>query len=100
MALGGLVLDDLADKERTKRGLANEGLALQVRHVGQFGAHMVAKKAGFQKGDVIVEFAGQSSRLRECDLLAHVLQKTKPGETIDVTVLRAGKRQAHRLPLQ
>jgi hypothetical protein len=100
MALGGLLLDELSDKERARRGLSADGLALLVRHAGEFGAHAVAKNAGFRKGDVLVAFAGQTSRRRECDLIAHAPQKTKPGDKVEVTVLRDGKRRTLRLPLQ
>jgi hypothetical protein len=76
MALGGLVLEDMPDKERAWHDLALNAMALQIRHVGQYGEHAVGKNAGFQKGDVIVEFAGLSARQRECDVIAHVLQNT------------------------
>ena len=39
--------------------------ALLAKHVGESGQHAAAKKAGFQKGDVIVAMAGSSARWRE-----------------------------------
>ena len=79
MGAGGLVLDDLADSERAKLGLAKDRLALLVKHVGEYGAHAVAKRAGFQKGDVIVAVDGQSTRLSETQFLARWLQEKSPG---------------------
>ena len=54
MACGGLVLEDLADEERSRRGLGAQAMALFVKGVGQYGKHAAAKNAGFQKDDVIV----------------------------------------------
>lgn len=100
IALGGLQLEDLNAQERAARDLSDDKLGLLVRHVGQFGNHAVAKNAGFLKGDLLVEFAGLSTRHSESELIAHVVQKTKPGDKVDVVVLRKGKRLTLPLPLQ
>ena len=100
MATGGLVLEALPAAERRNRGLAAERLALRVKHVGQYGAHAAGKRAGFKRGDIIVVFDGQTDRMTETDLLAHVLQKRPRGTRIPVTVLRASKRVELKLPTQ
>lgn len=100
MALGGLVCEDLPAGERQRLGLADDALALRVKHVGQFGNHAVAKNAGFQKEDVVIEFGGDARRLSESALIAQVLQTRPAGEKVSVTVLRGGKRVPLRLPLQ
>ena len=100
MTGGGMVLEDLADETRTSRGVAADKMALLVKSVGQYGKHAAAKNAGFKKDDVIVEFAGQSARVTEGELMGRVLQKNLAGEKVNVTVLRAGQRVALQLPMQ
>lgn len=100
MAFGGLTLVDLEDAARQARGIAADTLALFVKGVGQFNKHGTAKKAGFLKDDVIVDFAGISARATEGEMIGRVLAKTKIGETVDVTVLRGGERVVLKLPMQ
>lgn len=75
-------------------------LALEALHVGEYGKHAAAKKAGFRKGDLIVEIAGSTAPLSEIDLLAKNLREKKPGEKVPVVVLREGKRVALEMPVQ
>lgn len=101
MATGGMLLEAMSANERAKVGLADNALALCVKHVGEYGEHAAAKRAGFLKGDVLVAFDGRSDFMTESELIAHVLQRAKPaGETVAVTVLRGGRRIELRLPLQ
>jgi hypothetical protein len=100
MGTGGLKLEDLAAAERDNAGLAADRLALLVQHVGQYGPHAAAKRAGFQKGDIIVELDGSADPMRETDLLAYVLQKHLAGSSVPVTVLRGGKNVKLMLPTQ
>lgn len=100
MALGGLRLDDISDEERRRSDLTHDSMALRVRHVGQFGPHAAAKRAGVRKGDMIVAFDGRTDRMSETDLLAHVLEGRKPGDRINVTLLRHGERIKLELPVQ
>ena len=100
MVTGGLLLEDLSAEERTKAGIGEDAMALVVKHVGEYGAHAVAKKAGFQKGDVVVAVDGRKDALTESGLLAWLAEKTKPGDRVPVTVLRGGKRIDLTLPMQ
>ncbi|MCO6457134.1 MAG: PDZ domain-containing protein [Pirellulaceae bacterium] len=100
MVTGGLVLETLPDEARRELNLPDGSMALRVKHVGQYGAHAAAKRAGFQQGDVIVEFDGRSDLPREADLLALGATAHKPGEQVNVTLLRGGKRVTLRLPMQ
>ena len=100
MTGGGMVLEDLADAARTSRDVATDKMALLVKSVGQYGKHAAAKNAGFKKDDLIVEFAGQSARATEGELMGRVLQNNLPGEKVKVTVLRAGQRVELQLPMQ
>ena len=59
MGLGGLWLEELTGEQRAGSKLPGDAMALRVRHVGEYGEHAVAKRAGFQKGDILVSFDGQ-----------------------------------------
>jgi S1-C subfamily serine protease len=99
MGLGGLVLEDIRDAERTNADLGT-GMALRVKHVGQYNEHAIAKKAGFEKDDIVVAFDGRTGRMSETDLLAYTLQQKQPGDTVTVTVLRNGQRRELSYRLQ
>ena len=71
-----------------------------MEHVGQYGAHAVAKKAGFRKNDIIISFDGIKSNVRETELFAHVLRNRPSGSNVPVTVLRGGERKHFRLKIQ
>jgi serine protease Do len=100
MALGGLQLEDLSDEDRSKRGLTADQLALLAKHVGEYGEHAAAKKAGFQKDDVIVEIAGSSTRETEGELIGRLLRTRQPGERVKAVVLRGDTRFEFELPMQ
>jgi len=100
MGAGGLKLAPLPQQRRVDRDLPDGKMALLVEHVGQYGPHAAAKRAGFRKGDVIVGFDGRDDLLRESDLLAYAVTQRKPGERVKVDVLRGGKRIELSLPMQ
>ena len=100
MVTGGLLLEELPAGDRGNAGLAADTLALRVKHVGQFGAHAAAKNAGFKQGDVVVAVDGKSDRLTDGELMAALVQRTKPGDKVAVTVLRDGQRVELKLPMQ
>jgi hypothetical protein len=100
MGTGGLVVEHVPVAERAKLPINTNGMALRVKHVGQFGEHAAAKRAGFQQEDVLVEFDGQSDLMTETALLAHAVQKTRPKDHVPVTVLRGGNRVKLVLPMQ
>jgi hypothetical protein len=97
MALGGMRLDALTEPERGQLGAPEAGMALRVRHVGQFGDHARAKQAGIEQADIIVGFDGLSGRMTESDLLGHLLQKRRPGDEVAVELLRFGQKRTVRL---
>jgi serine protease Do len=100
MAAGGMVLEDLSDEERGKRGLNNTQLALFAKGVGQWGKHAAAKNAGFQKEDVIIEIDGITTRTSETSLIQHLLTHRMPGTKVKTVVLRGDKRLELMLPMQ
>ncbi|MBL9136754.1 MAG: PDZ domain-containing protein [Verrucomicrobiales bacterium] len=100
MALGGLQLVDLTDDERRDRKLPTDTLALLILHAGEYGNHAAAKKAGFQKGDVIVELDGSRSRATESEWIGRLLRDHRPGESLPARVLRGDQQIDLRLPMQ
>jgi serine protease Do len=100
MATGGLVLEDLAAPEREQRKLEATKLALFVKFVGQYNQHAAAKKAGFQKEDIIIALDGKSERLTEGQLMGKLLQTKMPGEKVSATVLRGTETLELMLPMQ
>ena len=100
MGTGGLVMEEMTDAARKKIGIADTEIALLVQYVGWYGAHAVAKRAGFRKGDVIVAVDGQKKRMSDIGFIAYAVQKKKPGNRIDITVLRGGKHVKLKLPMQ
>jgi S1-C subfamily serine protease len=100
MVAGGLVLKSLPEEGRRAAGVANGQMALVVDHVGEYEPHAAAKKAGFVKGDVVLEYDGRSDLVRETDLIAHALRNRKSGDRVALTVLRAGRKLELELPIQ
>lgn len=100
MTTGGLKVDPLPKEQRDKLKLDADQMALLVQHVGQYGPHAAAKNAGFQQGDIIVEFDGRTDLMTDSALLAYGVTERKPGDQVSVTVLRNGKRQSLKLPMQ
>jgi hypothetical protein len=100
MATGGLMLEDLADEKRSARGITQDGMALNIKNVGQYGKFAAGKNAGFQKDDVIVQISGLSNRMTESELLGYLLQNHQAGEKVNTTVLRGTERVELMLPMQ
>lgn len=99
MATGGLRLEPLSPDDRKARGI-EVPMALEATGIGKWGPHAAAQQAGFQKGDVLIEFDGQRDLKDEADLFAYVNAHCKPGESVDVTLLRDGRTISLRLPIQ
>jgi len=100
MVAGGLVLESLTEAELKEAKLGDDRVALKVKHVGQYGPHAAAQKAGFRKGDLVVGFDDQNFFGRETDLLSYALRQRQVGDQVNVTVLRDGKRLTLQLPMQ
>ena len=58
MTTGGMLLEQATPEQRAAAGVEDGRMALFVKHVGQYGAHAAAKKAGVRKGDILVAFDG------------------------------------------
>ena len=90
MATGGLLLEELPDGKRAALGLKANELGLHVKHVGQYGEHAMAKRAGFLNGDVIVAVAGSKQRRTESELIESALA-LKKGDSMEMTVRRGAE---------
>ena len=75
-------------------------MALLVLNVGEYGEHAVARRAGFQVGDIIVSFDGRTEVMSESEVLAHAVQRKRPGDEVSVVVLRNGEEKTLRFALQ
>lgn len=100
MATGGLLLESVDSENRGKNGVPATGMALRVKHVGQYGPHAAAKNAGFQIGDILVSYDGHSDLLTDSDVLRYGVTAHKPGETVAVELVRNGQRKTLNLPMQ
>ncbi len=100
MVTGGLKLEPINPADRGQGGIPLDGMALQVRHVGQYGPHAAAKNAGFQTGDVLVSFDGRNDLLTDSDVLRYGASEKSPGDQIAVEIIRAGERRTLQLPMQ
>ncbi len=93
--LGGLKLGPMSNEQAK-----SDRMGLVVEHVGQYGAHAVAKRAGFKKGDILISYDGRTNLLSESELFFYGNTKTKAGDRVRVTVLRNGKKISLQLPIQ
>jgi serine protease Do len=92
VVLGGIFSGALPDEIREKTRLSDDSTALLVKHVGQYSPHDLAHRAGVKKGDIIVGINGRTDIIRETDLLAERVRNRKPGEKLELTLLRDGKK--------
>ena len=100
MALGGLKLVSATDEQRREWKVPRDQLALVVDYVGQWVEFGTAKRAGFQKGDVIVAYGPLQDNISESQLLAWSVLNRRPGVRVPVTVIRDGKRKTLQMPMQ
>ena len=100
MALGGLWLEDLPADQKRARELPATGMALLVKHAGEYGKHAAAKKAGFRKDDILVAVDGISDQISESEIIGRILGQHAEGDRLPVTVLRDRERLDLALPVQ
>jgi len=85
-----------ASKERTAAlGLADGEMALELESDWQTYCNPSAKE--LRKGDVIVAVDGRKDLTTEDAFLAHFVQRTAPGQEVELTVLRGGKSLSAKL---
>jgi serine protease Do len=93
MGFGGMKLEDLKDEDRRTAKVPADRMALKIAYLGESGEHAVAKRAGLEKGDIIVSFDGRDRRMSESELFDYSLRRKHPGDLVAVTVLRDGARK-------
>ena len=94
VALGGIFSGPLPDEDRQRLKLPADSTALLVKHVGLYPPHNLAHQAGIAKGDIIVGIGSRTDLLRETDVLAERIRKRKPGEKLQISILRNGEPKA------
>jgi len=94
MGLGGIFLKELTAEERTSLGISDDQMALLVNHVGAFAPHDRAKKAGVEKGDILIEFDGRRNLKRETDVLAYAMNEVEPGRSVPMRFRRGNEEKS------
>lgn len=100
MVTGGILFEPASDAIRRDADLNDDQMALVIKHLGQYGPHAAAKRAGFRKGDLIVSFDGKTENLSPSELLIYASQHSKPGDQLPVEIIRDGRRQTLMMPMQ
>ena len=104
VALGGMILKELSNTERQRRGISEEKMALNVENIMRLNRRgnnqANAQKAGIRRGDIIVGFGEQSDYMSESDLIAYVLQKKAEAKSLPVKILRNAEEMKLNLSLE
>jgi serine protease Do len=83
--------------------LPDDAFALRITYIVDWGddarTGRNARKAGLETDDVVLSVAGKSDFASEQHLQAWFRLEQKPGETVDVVILRNGERRTVRLPV-
>lgn len=100
MTTGGLRVEPLGEEERQRRKIEDNNMALLINHVGQYNEHAAAKRAGFQKDDVIISFGDRTDLMTEAELFEYGMTQRQPGDKVPVTILRGQQKKTLMLPMQ
>ena len=92
-------LENLNDEDRRQAKLASDSLALKVVYLFEYGDRIAAKRAGLQKGDIIISFDGKDRVMTESELLGSILEQKRRGDYVSVTFLRERVRKTVSYPL-
>ena len=100
VALGGMVLKDLSDAERQRKGIGETEMALNVETVSRrerrSSSQTNAQRAGIRRGDIIVGYGDRTDRLTESGIIGYVLQEKPQAKTLPIKLLRNGEQVAVR----
>ncbi len=91
MGLGGMFLKEITADERKTLDISDDQMALVVNHVGAFAPHDRAKKAGVEKGDILIELDGRRDLKRETDVLAYAMNEVEPGRSVAMRFRRGNE---------
>ena len=75
-------------------------MALKIVYLFEYGDKIAAKGAGLRKGDVITSVDDKDTPMTESELLADILERTRPSDRVTLTFLRDGatKTVSYALP--
>ena len=94
-AVVGVVLNEVTSTDARAAGLTQVGGAKVADFNPESGSP--AAKAGMEVGDVIVSAAGQ--KIDQVSTLQRVIRGFKPGETVDLEVMRFGQKKNFKVTL-
>ena len=100
MATGGLILEPISDAKKRELGIAADNMALAATHVGQYGNHARAKRAGIRKGDILVSIDGRDDLLTENAVLEYALQSKSAGDRVQIEFVRGSQTHKTHINLQ
>jgi serine protease Do len=100
IVFGGMFPEPLGESDRESGKAPPTGLALRVKHVGKYGPHAIADKAGVKVGDILVAYDGKNEFSREADIFWYVVSQKRVGDQVTMKVLREGKPLEFTIPLQ
>ena len=100
MVLGGILSESMSAEEMKAEGLKEDAMALRVKHVGQFGPHATAHKAGVLKGDILLGFDEKTNLLRESDIFFYAVDSRKAGDLVSLTLKRNKNILQIKIPIQ
>lgn len=100
MVTGGIFLRELDEDERKEHEVGQRPMSLLCRSVGRYGPHGAAKRAGVVQGDVLVSYDGRTDLDTETKLFNYAINHRKPGDKVELVVLRDGKERKVRIPIQ
>ena len=91
-----LAFDRLRDRDIVSKLFDDLG----PRYAKRNGGYLRILKTGFRKGDILTSYDGRTDLPRETDILFHALSERKAGDTVEVDLLREGKKMKLTLPIQ
>jgi hypothetical protein len=100
MVTGGMQLVELAQDKRAALKIPTNKMALRVKHVGRYGPHGAAKKAGIKPEDILIRYDGRDDLMTDGQLLAYGVNAHKTGERIELTIQRGKQQKTVSIPIQ
>ena len=101
--VAGFLCEPLPTNSRAKNGLSPDVLALRLTVTQSENQYIrfgnPAARHAFRKGDVIVGVDGREDPMTVREFLAFLLRAKEPGEAVNLSLLRDGKRIELKLPI-
>jgi hypothetical protein len=100
MIAGGMVLEAIDDSGREERSIGEGKMALRVKHVGRYGPHGAAKRAGIQPDDLLIAYDGRDDLMTETELFDYAINHHHHGDKVQLVVRRGDEELSMQLPIQ